>query len=109
MLYPVYVHQDGAGPLGVTVPDFPGCFSSAPCWDDLKRNVQEAIEVHWESEGKTVPAPSSLTELVEDLDYRDGHWVLIDIDVDALARDANMVAERALASLSDFVDAVDRA
>lgn len=84
MLYPVYVHQDGAGPLGVTVPDFPGCFSSAACWGDLKRNVQEAIEVHCEGEDMSVPVPSDLADLLENPDYRNGHWVVVDIDVAAL-------------------------
>ena len=107
MLYPVYVHQDGAGPLGVTVPDFPGCFSSAARWDDLKRNVQEAIEVHCEGEDASIPAPSNLTDLLEDPDYRDGHWVVIDIDVAALGQEADIVTAQALASLNDFVDAVD--
>ena len=102
MLYPAYVHQDGAGALGVTVPDFPGCFSSAARWGDLKRNVQEAIEVHCESEDGPIPAPSNLMDLLEDPDYRDGHWVMIDIDVAAL-RQLDRGAEELLESQGERI------
>lgn len=84
MLYPVCVHREDAGSLGATIPDFPGCFSGADDWQDLPRNVQEAIEVHCEGEDLEIPAPSSLDELRGHPDYQGGQWVFIDVNLDAL-------------------------
>lgn len=51
MLYPVYIHMgDAKHAHGVTVPDFPGCFSAADNWDQLPANIQEAIKVYCEGE-----------------------------------------------------------
>ncbi len=34
MIYPAYVHLgDAYHAHGVTIPDFPGCFSAADAWD----------------------------------------------------------------------------
>ena len=84
MLFPVYVHQADNGSLGVTIPDFPGCFSGADDWQDLPRNVQEAIEVHCEGEDMEIPVPSQLEELRGNPDYEGGQWVFIDVNLDAL-------------------------
>ena len=84
MLYPVCVHRDASGSLGVTIPDFPGCFSAADDWRDLPRMVQEAIEVHCEGEDMDIPAPSSLDDLRGNPDFDGGEWVFIDVNVDAL-------------------------
>lgn len=85
MLYPVYVHQgDENHAHGITIPDFPGCFSAADNWDDLPRMVQEAVELYCDGEDMTIPAPSSLDALQGDEQYQDGIWVMIDIDIDHL-------------------------
>ena len=84
MLYPVCVHQADGGSLGATIPDFPGCFSGADDWQDLPRNIQEAIEVHCEGEDMEIPAPSRLEELRRNPDYEGGQWVFIDVNLDAL-------------------------
>lgn len=84
MLFPVYVHQADNGSLGVTIPDFPGCFSGADDWQDLPRNVQEAIEVHCEGEDMEIPVSSQLEELRGNPDYEGGQWVFIDVNLDAL-------------------------
>ncbi len=84
MLYPVCVHREASGSLGVTIPDFPGCFSGADDWRDLPRMVQEAIEVHCEGENMETPAPSSLDELRDLPDFEGGEWVFVDVNLDAL-------------------------
>lgn len=43
---------------GVTIPDFPGCFSAADDWDLLPTNIQEAIELCCEGEGMGIPVPT---------------------------------------------------
>ncbi|MCB1919744.1 MAG: type II toxin-antitoxin system HicB family antitoxin [Candidatus Competibacteraceae bacterium] len=82
MLYPVYVHLgDETHAHGVTIPDFPGCFSAADRWEDLPANIQEAIEVWCEDENIALPTPTSLESLIKQPDYQDGVWMLIDIDL----------------------------
>ncbi len=82
MLYPIYVHVgDENHAHGITVPDFPGCFSAADKWDDLAEKTQEAIELYFEGEDLTVAKPSSLDDLVDNSLYEGGVWVLIDIDM----------------------------
>jgi predicted RNase H-like HicB family nuclease len=85
MLYPIYVHLgDHEHAHGVTVPDFPGCFSAADNWDDLPSMVQEAIEVYCDGEDMRLPEPSSLEQLMQNKDYQNGIWIMLDIDVSRL-------------------------
>jgi len=82
MLYPVYVHTgDDSHAHGVTIPDFPGCFSAADDWQDLPAMVQEAIELWCEGSNVELPKPTALNNLINHPDYTGGVWVLIDIDV----------------------------
>jgi predicted RNase H-like HicB family nuclease len=85
MLYPVYVHPGDAGHAhGVTIPDFPGCFSAADRWEDLPAKVQEAVEVYCEGEDLDIPAPTAWETLASRPDYQDGVWLLADIDLTRL-------------------------
>jgi predicted RNase H-like HicB family nuclease len=82
MLYPVYVHSgDDKHAHGITLPDFPGCFSAADKWDDIARSTQEAVELYFDGEDITVPEPTSLDDLMNHPDYQGGVWVLVDIDM----------------------------
>lgn len=86
MLYPVYIHMgDAKHAHGVTVPDFPGCFSAADTWDELPANIQEAIEVYCEGEDMDIPAPTPLETLVAKSKYKGGVWMLVDVDVSQLS------------------------
>ena len=85
MLYPVYVHLgDKTRAHGVTIPDFPGCFSAADDWQDLPKMVQEAIELWCEGQYLTLPKPSALEDLVNNSEYTEGVWLLIDVDISKL-------------------------
>lgn len=85
MLYPVYIHVgDNDHAHGVTIPDFPGCFSAADEWQDLPRMVQEAIELWCDGQNLELPKPSALDKLINDADYVDGVWFLIDVDISKL-------------------------
>lgn len=83
MLYPVYVHLgDAKHAHGATFPDFPGCFAAADEWQELPAAVQEAVQAHFHGEGQeAVPPPSDLVELTNDPEYRDGVWMLFDVDL----------------------------
>ncbi len=86
MIYPVYVHPgDERHAHGITVPDFPGCFSAADRWEDIPAKVQEAIALYCEGEDMERPTPTPLDVLIEDQRYRDGVWLLVDIDIPSAA------------------------
>ncbi|MBF0308909.1 MAG: type II toxin-antitoxin system HicB family antitoxin [Magnetococcales bacterium] len=81
MLYPVYVHpgdQDHAH--GVTVPDFPGCFSAADDWTDIPAMIQEAAELYFDGEAMDIPPPRPLEELTRLEEFQGGVWMMVDID-----------------------------
>ena len=85
MLYPIYVHQgDAEHAHGITIPDFPGCFSAVDNWDELPVMVQESIELYCEGEDMELPKPSSLEKLVKNKEYQGGIWMMLDINVSRL-------------------------
>jgi predicted RNase H-like HicB family nuclease len=86
MLYSVYVHLgDASHAHGVTIPDFPGCFSAADDWDLLPINIQEAIELYCEGEYMEIPMPTPLEQLASRPEYEGGAWLLVDVDVSRLS------------------------
>jgi len=85
MLYPVYVHLgDEQHAHGVTIPDFPGCFSAADEWEDLPRMINEAIDLYCEGEDMTIPVPTPLEKLAANPDYMGGVWLLVEVDASRL-------------------------
>jgi predicted RNase H-like HicB family nuclease len=85
MLYPVYIHLgDDTNAHGVTIPDFPGCFTAADSFDDLPRMVQEAVELWCEGEDADLPMATPLERLAVDPNYQGGVWLLVDIDISRL-------------------------
>ena len=115
MLYPVCVHQEGDGPLGATIPDFPGCFSAADDWESLPRMIQEAVEVHCDGEEMQAPTPSSLHDLHGRPDCANGAWMLIDVDIGALGlveplgrKNCKSLAREALGALDALSEAAGR-
>lgn len=90
MLYAVYLHTgDEDHAHGVTIPDFPGCFSAADRWEELPKVIQEAAEVYFDGEDIEVPAPTPIDVLVQDPGYQGGAWILVDIDVTKLGPSAS--------------------
>ena len=70
---------------GVTIPDFPGCFSAADDWDLLPTNIQEAIELYCEGEDMEIPVPTPLEKLMSSHEYAGGAWLLVEVDVSRLS------------------------
>jgi predicted RNase H-like HicB family nuclease len=82
MIYPVYVHLgDAEHAHGATIPDFPGCFSTAGDWQDLPAKIQEVIEIYCEGEALEIPAPTPLETLTDRAEYQRGVWLLVDVDL----------------------------
>jgi len=65
---------------GVTLPDFPGCFSAADRWEDIPAKIQEAVELWFAGESLEVLVSTSLDRPRDDPQYTDGEWILLDID-----------------------------
>jgi len=85
MLYPIYVHLgDDEHAHGITIPDFPGCFSAADEWSDVPGLVQEAIEVYCEGEDQDIPEPSRIEDLRDLPEYKGGEWAFVDVNLDTL-------------------------
>lgn len=85
MLYPVYLHMgDESHAHGITIPDFPGCFSASDSWEELPRMIQEAAETYFEGEEIEIPPPTPIERLANDPAYSGGAWMLVDIDLSRL-------------------------
>ena len=85
MKYIAIIHKDPESSYGITLPDFPGCFSGCESLEDVQKNVQEAIEVHLEGEAITPPVPMTYDEVIQLDAYRDGGMLMVvDVSFDFL-------------------------
>ena len=88
MNYPVIIHKDSDSDYGVTVPDMPGCFSAGNTMDEALAFAKEAIETHLEGmllDKEDIPTASTIEDLKNNMDYREGIWALVEIDISKLA------------------------
>ena len=84
MKFPVAIHKDNESDYGVTVPDFPGCFSSGESIEEALANTVEAIELWVETaiDNKITVrfAPSKIDDLSTNADFAGAIWALVDVD-----------------------------
>ncbi|MDR2173070.1 MAG: type II toxin-antitoxin system HicB family antitoxin [Burkholderiales bacterium] len=80
MFYPAYVHKDADSAWGVTLPDFPGCFSGSDGLEGLPAAIQEAVEVYFEGEAIDIPTPSTPEQWADDERFQGGYWMLVNLD-----------------------------
>ena len=67
MRYAIVIERAGDN-YSTYVPDQPGCVSTGPTVDEVKRNIAEAIEFHIEGireDGGPVPEPRAVADYVE--------------------------------------------
>ncbi|HOT30310.1 MAG TPA: type II toxin-antitoxin system HicB family antitoxin [Candidatus Ozemobacteraceae bacterium] len=106
MLFPVVVHKDKKSCFGVTIPDFPGCFTSGNTLEEAIKNVQEAIECHLD-EGEAIPKASDIETLAKNPDFSGGIWVMVDVDLSAFESRAKRInitiPENLLHEIDSFV------
>lgn len=58
MKYPVIIHKDPGSAYGLTLPDFPSCFSAADSVDEALEQVREIVELYFDGEfDLPVPPP----------------------------------------------------
>ncbi|WDP89310.1 MAG: type II toxin-antitoxin system HicB family antitoxin [Desulfobacter sp.] len=79
MKYPALVHKDEKSAFGVTIPDFPGCFTAGDTLDQALANVQEAVNLYLEGETFKPPEPSNIQDLIRDQEPG-GSWFFVDIN-----------------------------
>ena len=89
MKYIAIIHKDPESAYGVTLPDFPGCFSGADTLDEIPGNIQEAVELWAEGEDITPPVPSSFESVAQLDSAKGGILMLVDVNFDFL--DQNIV------------------
>ncbi|WP_291330346.1 type II toxin-antitoxin system HicB family antitoxin [Desulfovibrio sp. UCD-KL4C] len=88
MKYVAILHIDDAG-YGITLPDFPGAFSSADTLDEVLADVQTIVELWFEGEpDKELPSPTEAKDLVNHPDLEGGILTLIDVDLSFLNKKA---------------------
>lgn len=109
MRYPVVIHKDPDRDYGVTVPDLPGCFSAGKSLDDALESTVEAIECHIEGlliDKEEIPSPASIETHRGNLDFADGIWALVDVNLSKLSgksRRINItIPERILGQIDNF-------
>jgi predicted RNase H-like HicB family nuclease len=62
------VIEKGSHNYSAYVPDLPGCVSTGRTVDELRRNIQEAVELHLEGlrkDGDPIPPPTTLCEYID--------------------------------------------
>ena len=106
MLYPAYVHPgDADHAFCIQFPDLPGCCSAADSASDIDRCAQAAFEAHF-ADGGSIPVPKSIGLRLTDPAYRDGFWMLINIDVAKVSKKAVRVNISLPENLVQKIDAV---
>ncbi|WGS23035.1 MULTISPECIES: type II toxin-antitoxin system HicB family antitoxin [unclassified Bradyrhizobium] len=78
--YIALIHKDADSDYGVSFPDLPGVITAGTDLDDARTMAAEALALHLEGlaeDGEAVPEPSSLEEIMADVENRDGVAVLI--------------------------------
>jgi predicted RNase H-like HicB family nuclease len=110
MRYLAVIHKDSDSDYGVTIPDLPGCFSAGSTIDEAMDMAREAILCHIEGllvDEVEIPVPLPMEVHQQNPDYRDGVFVLIEIDPSAISGEVRRInitmPERILARLDRYV------
>jgi predicted RNase H-like HicB family nuclease len=83
MDYVAIIHKDPDSDFGVSFPDFPGCITAGRTLDEVKDMALEALSGHIEvmrEAVETVPAPSSLDEVMRHPQFRSGVAFLVRVN-----------------------------
>lgn len=68
MKYVYVIEKANDGSYSAYVPDLPGCTTSGESIDEVKRNIQDAVDTYIESlreNNELVPPPTSSVDFVE--------------------------------------------
>lgn len=84
MKYIAIIHKDENSAYGVTLPDFPACFSGADTLEGVPAAIQEAVELWAEGEKFDPPTPSTFDDVAKLDVARGGMLMLVDVSFDFL-------------------------
>jgi predicted RNase H-like HicB family nuclease len=74
------IHKEPKSDFGVSFPDFPGCITAGSTLEEARANAEEALALHLEGmieDGKAIPAPRSLDDIMGDPLNRQGVAILV--------------------------------
>ncbi len=94
MKYSIVLHKDPQSDYSVTVPDLPGCFSAGSTIEEALLMAKEAIECHIEGmllDGESIPKLLPFEEHQANLNYSDGIWGIVEIDMSQLSSKSKRV------------------
>jgi predicted RNase H-like HicB family nuclease len=103
--YIALIHKDPDSDFGVSFPDFPGCITAGSDLDEARQEAVEALAFHVSGmieDGDDIPEPSSLEQVMQDKDNRDGVAVLVPLETGAKTVRVNISVP------SDVLDQIDR-
>ena len=78
--YIALIHKDADSEFGVSFPDLPGCVSVGATMEEARINAEEALLLHVDGmieDGKAIPAPSTLDEIMANPENRDGAVIVV--------------------------------
>ena len=104
MKYIAIVHKDSDSAYGVTLPDFPGCFSGADTLEEVPAAIQEAVELWAEDEKIDPPTPSTFDDVAKLESAQGGILMLVDVSFDFLDQKAVPVNITMPVYLRDRID-----
>jgi len=76
------LRKDEGSDYGVEFPDFPGCVTAGRSHDEAREMASEALELHIEGmqeDGKAIPKPSSLDDIMADPESASAVVFLVEI------------------------------
>ncbi len=88
MRFPIVIHKDPQSDFSVLVPDLLGCYSAGSDIDEAMSMVKEAIECHLEGmliDGEPIPKIVPIEKHQQNIEYKDGIWGIIEIDLSKLS------------------------
>ncbi len=74
------IHKEQKSDYGVSFPDFPGCVSAGQTMDAVRALAEEALALHvtgMMEDGDAIPEPSSLENVMQEAENRDGVAILV--------------------------------
>lgn len=83
MLYPLYVWKDEGSAYGGSFPDLPGIFTAADELTDLPAMAQQAVLAMYSDTDEDLPHATSIDHWRDDAQFRDGFWVMVEINLQA--------------------------
>ena len=105
-LYVALIHKDSASDFGVSFPDFPGCITAGTTIEDARVMAEDALSLHLEGmmeDGASIPAPSSLDEIMEIRENKDAVAFVVDAKIEERAIRINVsIPERELRAIDAY-------